>query len=147
MKKGILVEVGVGKSVSNLFTRFGYEVERLDAQPDPGDAAILDLAYTSKRILVTEDLDFGEHVFRDKKPHHGVILIENTMSLSERLEKVSYLLTHHEETLRSNPFIRINSDGIRIRHQEDTVSRFIALPAPRANNNAENTPRNDIAPA
>jgi predicted nuclease of predicted toxin-antitoxin system len=129
MKKGILVETGVGKSVSDTFSRFGYQVERLDAQPDPGDAAILARAYTSKRVLVTEDQDFGEHVYRDKKPHHGIILIENTMSKHDRLEKISYLLTEHESALNAGAFIRINSDGIRIRHQQNTLSRFVALPA------------------
>jgi predicted nuclease of predicted toxin-antitoxin system len=38
--------------------------------PDPD---VLALAYQEKRILITGDRDFGEWVFRFKRPHAGVI--------------------------------------------------------------------------
>lgn len=39
------------------------------------DADVLAKAYTERRILITNDKDFGERVFRDRSPHHGVILL------------------------------------------------------------------------
>ena len=39
------------------------------------DDDVLTLAFDDRRILITEDKDFGELVYRLKKPAHGIILI------------------------------------------------------------------------
>ena len=39
------------------------------------DDDVLALAFNERRILLTEDKDFGELVYRLKKPAHGIILI------------------------------------------------------------------------
>jgi len=39
------------------------------------DDEVLALAFDQRRILLTEDKDFGELVYRLKKPAHGIILI------------------------------------------------------------------------
>ena len=39
------------------------------------DDAVLRWAEREKRVLITNDKDFGEKVFRDKHPHHGVIFL------------------------------------------------------------------------
>lgn len=40
-----------------------------------GDAEILALAVIEKRIIITNDKDFGELIFKYKLPHKGVVLI------------------------------------------------------------------------
>lgn len=39
------------------------------------DDDILDKAHAEKWILITNDKDFGEMVFREKRPHCGVIFL------------------------------------------------------------------------
>ena len=39
------------------------------------DDEILSNAYKEERILITEDKDFGELVYRFKKPTHGIVLL------------------------------------------------------------------------
>jgi predicted nuclease of predicted toxin-antitoxin system len=40
-----------------------------------GDADVIDLALGENRLLLTEDKDFGELVFRRKRPVPGVVLM------------------------------------------------------------------------
>jgi predicted nuclease of predicted toxin-antitoxin system len=39
------------------------------------DRKVIEKAYEQNRILITNDKDFGELIFREKKPHKGVILL------------------------------------------------------------------------
>ena len=55
------------------------------------DDTILSDAYKEGRILLTEDKDFGELVFRLKKPCHGIILIR--IDVKERNTKWNRLKT------------------------------------------------------
>ena len=40
---------------------------------DPGDQALLDLAASDNRILITIDTDFGELVYLHNLPHAGLV--------------------------------------------------------------------------
>ena len=39
------------------------------------DDTVLQIATTDDRILITNDKDFGEMIFREGRPHRGVILL------------------------------------------------------------------------
>jgi len=49
-----------------------YILEKKTGVPD--DEVLLD-AYNERRILLTEDKDFGELIYRLKKPSRGIVLI------------------------------------------------------------------------
>lgn len=54
----------------------GYDVSYISEQGTGAeDDTVLQKAYTENRILITEDKDFGELVFRLRKPAAGVIFI------------------------------------------------------------------------
>lgn len=54
----------------------GHDVRAVaDAAPSAADEAILGLAIREKRVLVTEDKDFGRWVYADKRATAGVILL------------------------------------------------------------------------
>jgi predicted nuclease of predicted toxin-antitoxin system len=40
-----------------------------------GNAMTDDQAMKEDRTLITNDTDFGQKVYRDRRPHHGVILL------------------------------------------------------------------------
>ena len=46
-----------------------------EAMPQASDAEILARAVNEARILLTNDKDFGELVFRSGQPHHGILLL------------------------------------------------------------------------
>jgi predicted nuclease of predicted toxin-antitoxin system len=69
---------------------------------------------SEESILITNDKDFGEKVFREGKAHHGVIL----MRLSDerpaaKIGILKRLITHHASIL-SNNFVVVTEEGIRI---------------------------------
>ena len=50
----------------------------MESHQDADDDFILNLANKQQRILLTQDKDFGELVFRVKSAHFGVVLIRLT---------------------------------------------------------------------
>lgn len=92
--------------------------EALDIkQISPGidDVSVLEIANRENALLITEDKDFGELVYRLKMVNHGVILIR--LSGWESREKgrfVAEIISNHKEEFW-NSFSVIGSDKIRIR--------------------------------
>jgi predicted nuclease of predicted toxin-antitoxin system len=62
--------------------------------PDP---EILSIAQQEQRILVTDDRDFGELIFRLQLAHCGVIFLRlgTYAPLTLKIERLSYVLTHY----------------------------------------------------
>jgi predicted nuclease of predicted toxin-antitoxin system len=78
------------------------------------DEEIIKKAASEESILVTNDKDFGEKVFREGRLHHGVIL----MRLSDerpagKIQILKRLITHHGSILPDN-FVVVTEEGIRI---------------------------------
>ena len=71
-----LVDECAGTSVARWLREEGHDVasvcEEMRGAPDDD---VLALATRQERIVVTTDKDFGEKVFRERKPHRGVILL------------------------------------------------------------------------
>ena len=78
------------------------------------DDEIIEKALAQESILVTNDKDFGEKVFREGKIHHGVILmrLSDERSLA-KIEVLKQLLSHHALALSGN-FIVVTEYGVRI---------------------------------
>ena len=87
----------------------------LESKAGVSDDAVLLEAYNEGRILLTEDKDFGEFVYRFKKPSKGIILIR--MNISERRMKwprLKKLIENYEERLPGH-FVVIDSHKFRFR--------------------------------
>ena len=81
------------------------------------DEDVLQKAVTENRIVITNDKDFGEMIFREGKPHKGVILLrlEDERAIS-KIRVVERLLTQHADQLVDN-FVVATSSTIRIIHR------------------------------
>lgn len=75
----------------------------------------MEQALEERRLLLTEDKDFGELVYRLRRPAHGVILMR--FAEDEQDAKVSRLrLLLRTETERlAGYFVVLEADKIRIR--------------------------------
>jgi len=92
-----------------------YAVESLRGEPDD---MLLARALSERRILLTEDKDFGELVYRLQKPAYGIVSLQ--FDVADRVLKIPrlrYLLTHEAERLPS-AFVVLEVDKIRIRALE-----------------------------
>jgi predicted nuclease of predicted toxin-antitoxin system len=95
----------------------GHDVTRLGVQSPYAlpDYAVLALAHAEERILVTNDRDFGELVFRLRHPHQGVILFRlgAYTPIQTKLQRLEYVLTHHRDRL--SQFLVVTHERVRVR--------------------------------
>ena len=85
---------------------------------DMKDADILALAYREQRILVTDDRDFGELVFRQRQPHAGVIYLRiDTTRFRVRAQRMEDVLATHGDQL--DQFLVVTIDAIRVRRSDE----------------------------
>jgi len=79
------------------------------------DDEVLEIARTEKRLLLTEDKDFGELVFRLKRDLPGVIMLRLPMSgREEHFDRLRMVLGAHTDKL-SGRYTVIEPDRIRFR--------------------------------
>ncbi len=78
------------------------------------DRDVLAIAVREHRILVTNDKDFGELVFRDTLPHAGVILFRlGYVPLEERIALLRRALSEYADHL--DRFLVVTPRRIRVR--------------------------------
>jgi len=86
-----------------------------EMKPGVPDTEVLLLAKRDERILVTEDKDFGELVYRLKKPAYGVILLRfHPLEKNIKQQRLSRLAKMKSHKLQGN-FIVADSEKVRIR--------------------------------
>jgi len=79
------------------------------------DDEILSDAYKEERILITEDKDFGELVYRFKKPTHGVVLLRVEVQQRDiRWSRLKRLIDDHGTKLKGN-FTVVDTEKFRFR--------------------------------
>jgi len=71
-----LVDECTGPSVAEWLEAQGYEVFSVyDTARGMDDNVIVQKAFEENWILVTNDKDFGDQIYREHKSHHGVVLL------------------------------------------------------------------------
>lgn len=73
-----------------------------------------------KRILVTQDKDFGELVYRLKTAHFGIILIMLGNIDTYEKSRITNFVTHEYREKLIGAFMVIQPNAIRIRHSGNT---------------------------
>jgi predicted nuclease of predicted toxin-antitoxin system len=83
----LLLDANVHRDLTRILQDLGHDVEtiaatRFRSSPDP---EILTIAFQANRVLVTNDRDFGELVFKHKRPHRGVIYLRLATTLAPEI--------------------------------------------------------------
>jgi uncharacterized protein (DUF433 family)/predicted nuclease of predicted toxin-antitoxin system len=90
-----------------------------DVPPSLTDRAVLAIAVRERRVLLTNDRDFGNLVFREALSHAGIVLFRlDRESRAVKLAWLAYVLARHAEDLAH--FIVVSDRGVRIRRTEPT---------------------------
>src|SRR6476659_4516168 len=78
------------------------------------DLEVLEIAQREERVLITNDLDFGELIFRRRLPHAGVLLFRlEAEDIQTKSTWLRYVLSHHAEQL--DQFIVVTQRGVQVR--------------------------------
>jgi predicted nuclease of predicted toxin-antitoxin system len=79
------------------------------------DDAVLQQACVENRIIVTNDKDFGDMVFRDQRPHRGIILLRLVnLTPSHQIAALSRVLAQYPEDQLIGRFVVVTEASIRI---------------------------------
>ena len=71
-----LVDECTGPQVAEWLQSQGHEIFSVfDESRGIEDDEVIQKAYTENWILITNDKDFGEKVYRERRPHRGVIFM------------------------------------------------------------------------
>ena len=79
------------------------------------DDELLTCAVSEERILLTEDKDFGELVYRLRRTAHGIVLLRfDVADRALKIPRLRYLLKQQAERLRG-AFVVLEADKVRFR--------------------------------
>ena len=109
-----LVDECTGPRVSSWLAQQGYEVHCIYGEArGASDDEILKKAYTENWILVTNDKDFGELIYRTRRLHHGIIFLRLTDERSKaKIEAMRLLLEQYADRL-SDAFVVVTESHVR----------------------------------
>ncbi|MCB0191492.1 MAG: DUF5615 family PIN-like protein [Anaerolineae bacterium] len=109
-----LVDECTGPGVGRWLREQGHEVYSVyEEARGVDDDTIIKLGYAENWIIITNDKDFGEKVYREKYPHRGVILLrlENDRTPG-KIAALQRVLDNHADKLSDN-FVVVTEKAIR----------------------------------
>jgi len=123
-----VVDESAGVAVVEYLRDAGHDVLAVaEIMPQADDRDILALAAREKRILVTNDKDFGELVFRSGQAQHGIVLLRlRDESPACRVRVIRNVMEHHADRLAGH-FTVATESGVRIRAVLYLFSTFTDL--------------------
>ena len=80
---------------------------------DPGDRALLAEAVTERRVFLTKDHDIGALVHRDRRPHSGVLLVNDLGDADAETRMIMAVIAYHHDRLTAAAFLRATASGTR----------------------------------
>lgn len=111
-----LLDESVDSRLASFLTNQGHNTTIIahDYPHALSDREVLAIARREKRIIVTNDRDFGELVFHQRLRHSGVIYFRlNTNRLERIQERLQYVLTSYSDRL--DEFIVVTDWRVRSR--------------------------------
>ena len=99
-----LVDECTGPAVAKWLSKQGYEIFSVyDQARGLDDDGIMEKAFVENWILITNDKDFGEKVFRERRPHRGIIFLRLEDERSDsKIDIISSLLSNYKDQLPEN---------------------------------------------
>ena len=113
-----LLDESADYPLASYLREWGHDVTAIvrDYPRSMRDRDVLSLANNEQRILITNDADFGELIFRQQLPHSGVIFFRlGEESIPTKARWLSYVLDNHVRRLEERYFIVVTDRGVRIR--------------------------------
>ena len=109
-----LIDECTGPKAAHWLREQGYEIFSVfDEARGMDDDKIIKKAFEENWILITNDKDFGEKVYREKLPHRGIVLLrlEDERSII-KIGTIQRLLESHGDQLADN-FIVVTETRVR----------------------------------
>ena len=112
-----LVDESTGPAVAEWLRQKGHDVFSVyEEARGMANEDIIQKAFSESWIVITNDKDFGEKAYREKRPHKGIVLLrlEDERAFL-KIEIVRRLLESHADRL-SGRFVVVSEGGVRFAH-------------------------------
>ena len=112
-----LIDASVRRSVGTYLLEQGHGVRFLAGTADHAldDDAVLAIANSEERILITNDQDFGRLIFLQSRPHRGVIFFRLSLESSRfYIERLQHALAQYGANLHDH-YLVVTDTHIRSR--------------------------------
>jgi len=115
-----IADVNVEKPIVDYLSEDGYDIKWVpDYNCEILDEDLLNLANAEKRVLITNDKDFGELIFLQRRLSAGIILFRvKGQRVEDKVKLVKKLLDKYSEKIL-NHFIVMTKEKIRIIAMEE----------------------------
>lgn len=112
----IVVDESVDYQIVKTLRKVGYSIFAVvETTPAISDTDVLNIAVENNALLLTEDKDFGELVYRLKMKHCGILLIRLIgCSSEEKAKTTTSAIQKHFNELK-NCFAVLSENKLRIR--------------------------------
>lgn len=94
----------------------GHDATRIGRDHPHGmrDSDVLAVAVSEGRILITDDRDFGELIYRQGQSHAGVIFLrlDNDTDVETKVERISFVLKAYADQL--DHFLVVTHEHVRV---------------------------------
>lgn len=110
-----LVDECTGSKVAAYLRDAGYEIFSVfNESRGMTDDEILSKAFVENWILITNDKDFGEMIFREHRTHHGVVFMRlDDERAANKIKVLEQLLENYAEKLPEQ-FVTVTETKVRI---------------------------------
>ncbi len=112
-----LLDANVRYAIGTLLQSLGHDVQFLAGTPEHSlsDHEVLELALREGRVLITNDKDFGQLIFRQQLPHSGVILFRlSDESRDSYISRLKSILEMYHSRLADH-FVVVTDGHVRLR--------------------------------
>ena len=109
-----LVDECTGPKVAEWLHGQGHEIFSVfDEARGIEDDVVIEKAYAESWILITNDKDFGEKVYRERRPHRGVIIMRlEDERAANKIEVLRRLLEGYADRL-ADRFVVVTDTRVR----------------------------------
>ncbi|HEY0510264.1 MAG TPA: DUF5615 family PIN-like protein [Thermoanaerobaculia bacterium] len=110
----LLVDECTGPAVARWLRGRGFEVFSVyDEARGLDDESVLQKAFDEDWVLLTNDKDFGTKVFRERRPHRGVVFLRlDDERAANKIETLRRLLEEYGDRLAGR-FVVVTEDRVR----------------------------------
>src|SRR4030042_4607092 len=109
-----LVDESTGPAVAEWLREQGYTVFSVyDQARGMDDDSIIQKAATENWILMTNDKDFGEKIYRERRPHRGIVLFRlDDERTAMKIKTIKRMLESYADRI-PDQFVVVTENSIR----------------------------------
>jgi predicted nuclease of predicted toxin-antitoxin system len=112
-----LLDQSAEARIGMFLNSIGHDATRVGRDHPAGlpDDQVLAIAVSEQRILITNDSDFGELIFKELHPHTGVIYFRFPLdtTANQKIAALEQLLSTHANDL--DKYLTVTPRGVRVR--------------------------------